>query len=69
MTHRASAWSVVFNLVAFVCLMLVLLASLGFGAGMIEMLIWLVALVVGSVLIVRRYRKAKVGTRHAVGSG
>jgi len=41
--------------------MVFLLAALGFGVGVVEVTIWLFALIVGSVLIIRRHRIAKAG--------
>ena len=59
MRNRASTWNLLLSLAAYLVFMLVLLAALGFGVGTVELLIWLVILVVGAALIVRRYRRAR----------
>ncbi len=44
--------------------MMVLLGALGFGVGTVELAIWLAALVVGILLIVRRRRNARASMEH-----
>jgi hydrogenase/urease accessory protein HupE len=48
---------------AFVAFMVILLTALGFGVGTVELMIWLVAIVLGVFLIVRRYRSANAATQ------
>jgi uncharacterized membrane protein YhaH (DUF805 family) len=57
--NRASVFNLVVSLIAFAVFMLVLPAALGGGIGAPELLIWLVLLIAGSWLIVRRYRAAR----------
>ena len=63
MWNRATAWNLVLSLVAFLAFMAIMLTGLGFGVGTVELTIWLAAVVVGWLLIVRRYRHAKAGER------
>lgn len=62
MPQRATTGNLVLSLAAFFLFMIVLLAGLGFGVGVAELAIWLVLLVVGALLIVRRFRKARAAT-------
>lgn len=43
--------------------MVILLAALGFGVGTVELMTWLAAVVVGVILIVRRYRNANAAMK------
>ena len=61
MRNRASVGNLLLSLVAFLAFMLVLLAVLGFGVGVAELTIWVIALIVGSVLILRRHRVDRAG--------
>ncbi|ROR91105.1 hypothetical protein [Nocardioides aurantiacus] len=61
MRNRAGAWNLLFRSLAFSAFMVILLAALGFGMGTVELMIWLAAVVVGVILIVRRYRDADPG--------
>jgi hypothetical protein len=61
MWNRASAWNLLLSLVAFLAFMAIMLTGLGFGVGTVELMIWLAAVVVGWLLILRRYRHAKAG--------
>jgi hydrogenase/urease accessory protein HupE len=61
MRNRASVWNLLFSLLAFLAFMVILLAALGFGVGTVELMIWLAPVVVGVILIVRRYRNANAG--------
>ena len=58
--NRASVWNLLLSLMAF---MVILLTALGFGVGTVELMIWLVAIVLGVVLILRRYRNANAATQ------
>jgi membrane protein required for beta-lactamase induction len=57
---RASTANLVGSLAAFAVFMLVVRALFGFGFGLPELAIWLVVLVAGALLIVRRYQRAQV---------
>ena len=62
MWNRASVWNLLLSLaafLAFLAFMVILLTALGFGVGSVELVIWLTAVVVGVILIVRRYRSAR----------
>ena len=61
MRNRASVGNLLLSLLAFLAFMVVLLAVLGFGVGVVELTIWLIVLIVGSFLIIRRHRIAKDG--------
>jgi hydrogenase/urease accessory protein HupE len=63
MRNRASVWNLLLSLMAFLAFMVILLTALGFGVGTVELMIWLVAIVLGVVLIVRRYRNANAATQ------
>jgi hydrogenase/urease accessory protein HupE len=63
MRNRASVWNLLLSLMAFVAFMVILLTALGFGVGTVELMIWLVAIVLGVFLIVRRYRSANAATQ------
>jgi hydrogenase/urease accessory protein HupE len=63
MRNRASIWNLLLSLMAFLAFMVILLTALGFGVGTVELMIWLVAIVLGVVLIVRRYRNANAATQ------
>jgi hydrogenase/urease accessory protein HupE len=63
MRNRASVWNLFLSLMAFLAFMVILLTALGFGVGTVELMIWLVAIVLGVVLIVRRYRNANAATQ------
>jgi hydrogenase/urease accessory protein HupE len=63
MRNRASVWNLLLSLMAFLAFMVILLTGLGFGVGTVELMIWLVAIVLGVVLIVRRYRNANAATQ------
>ncbi|MBA8805432.1 hydrogenase/urease accessory protein HupE [Nocardioides ginsengisegetis] len=59
MLNRASVWNLLLSLLAFLAFMVILLTALGgFGVGTVELLIWLAVVVVGVLLIIRRYRTA-----------
>ncbi len=66
MWNRASVGNLLLSLVAFLVFMVVLLAVLGSGVGVVELTIWLIALIVGSVLIIRRHRIAKADRRRGL---
>jgi hypothetical protein len=57
--NRASTANLVLSLVAYAVFMDFVLVALGFGMGLVELAIWLGLLVVGILLIVRRYRRAR----------
>jgi hypothetical protein len=61
MSHRAGRWNLAVSLVAFLLFMIFLLAGLGAlgGVGTVELGIWLVLLVVGVLLIVRRHQSTR----------
>ncbi len=61
-SNRASNLNLLLSLAAYLLFMLVLLSAVGFGVGIVELLIWLGVLAVGILLIVRRYRQARAGT-------
>jgi lipopolysaccharide export LptBFGC system permease protein LptF len=61
MRNRTSTLNLVVSLVAFFVVMLLLPAALGAGIGSPELAVWVVLLLVGSWLIVRRYRAARRG--------
>jgi hydrogenase/urease accessory protein HupE len=63
MRNRGSIWNLLLSLMAFLAFMVILLTALGFGVGTVELMIWLVAIVLGVVLIVRRYRNANAATQ------
>jgi O-antigen/teichoic acid export membrane protein len=63
MRNRASVWNLLVSLLAFLVFMVILLAALGFGVGTVELMIWLAAVVVGVILIVRRYRNANAAMK------
>jgi hydrogenase/urease accessory protein HupE len=63
MRNRASVWNLLLSLMAFVAFMVILLTALGFGVGTVELMIWLVAIILGVFLIVRRYRSANAATQ------
>lgn len=65
MTSRSTTTNLVISLAAYGAFMVVLLAALGFGVGPLELAIWLVLLVAGGVLIVRRFRSARAAHHHA----
>jgi hypothetical protein len=69
MSNRASVWNLLLSLVAFLAFMVLLLAALGSGVGTPELMIWLVVLVGGVLLIVRRHRSAKAGAGQTERSG
>lgn len=58
MWNRARDWNLLLSLLAFLAFMVILLSALGFGVGTVELLLWLALVVVGVLLIVRRYRSA-----------
>jgi uncharacterized membrane protein YhaH (DUF805 family) len=63
----AKVSNLVLNIVAFVVIMVLALQALGaFGVGSVELLIWLALLVGGIGLLVRRFRRARVGQRESV---
>ena len=62
MTRRGSTVNLILSLVAYGVLMVILLVAVGFGVGTFELVIWLVLLVAGIVLIVRRFRRARALT-------
>ncbi len=61
-SNRASNLNLLLSLAAYLLFMLVLLSAVGFGVGIVELLIWLGVLAVGILLIVGRYRQARAGT-------
>jgi lipopolysaccharide export LptBFGC system permease protein LptF len=61
MRNRTSTLNLVVSLAAFFVVMLLLPAALGAGIGPPELAVWVVLLLVGSWLIVRRYRAARRG--------
>jgi hypothetical protein len=62
MRNRASTANLVLSLAAFWFFMNVIGAALGFGMGLMELGLWLGLLVVGALLIVRRYQRARANT-------
>ncbi|HVQ17485.1 MAG TPA: hypothetical protein VMT27_00455, partial [Actinomycetes bacterium] len=46
MWNRASVGNLILSLVVFLAFMVVLVTALGFGVGVVELTIWLVALIV-----------------------
>ncbi|GAA1478818.1 hypothetical protein GCM10009623_32640 [Nocardioides aestuarii] len=60
MWNRGRPANLVASLLAFWVFMCVLLGFAGFGIGVGELLIWLTLLAVSSVLIVRRFRSARL---------
>jgi uncharacterized membrane protein YhaH (DUF805 family) len=57
---RASIWNLLLSLGAFFVFMVVLVSAAPGAIGTPELLIWLAVLTLGIVLIVRRFRKARV---------
>ena len=62
MWNRASTANLVVSLAAFGFFMNVVVLALGFGMGLPELGVWLGVLVVGILLIVRRYERARAST-------
>ena len=58
--NRASARNLSMSVVAYLVFMLIVLVVLGFQAGPIELVVWLVLLLAGIALIVRRFRRARL---------
>ena len=67
-SNRASTRNLLVSLLAYLVFMIVLLEAIGFGVGTPELLIWLAVLVIGSLLIFRRYRHARADVAHPSGS-
>lgn len=59
MKNRASTSNLVLSLVAFAVFMMIVLSAVGFGAGVLEMTLWLALVVVGAGLILRRYLRTR----------
>ena len=68
MPNRASTGNLLLSLAAYLVFMVVLLGVLGYGVGVVELMIWLVVVIVGALLVVRRYRNAVAGTGQAEGA-
>lgn len=56
MWNRARGGNLALSVIAFVAFMIILLSALGFGVGIGELIIWLIAMFAGVALIVRRHR-------------
>lgn len=59
MTNQGPGPSLTLKLAAFALVMLAVLGALGFGVGLVELGLWLVALVAGTCLIVQRSRRSR----------
>lgn len=59
MTNQGPGPSLALKLAAFALVMLAVLGVLGFGVGLVELGLWLVALVAGTCLIVQRSRRSR----------
>ncbi|TYL45588.1 hypothetical protein FXB39_17430 [Nocardioides sp. BGMRC 2183] len=63
MWNRASVGNLFARLAAFGVFMIVLLGLVGFGVGVVELLLWAAMATVGVVVIVRRHRASVATTR------
>lgn len=61
--NRAGVGNLFASLAAFGVFMIVLLGLVGFGVGVVELLLWAAMSTVGVVVIVRRHRAAVATTR------
>lgn len=59
MKNRASVTNLVLSLTAYAVFMLIVLSTVGFGVGLLELILWLALFAVGASLIVRRHLRAR----------